>query len=69
MNTNTKRLVYGALCIALSFALSYVKLFSMPMGGSITLCSMLPLMLYAYRFGTPAGLLAGLAYGLLQLIQ
>ena len=65
----TKSLVYGALCIALSFALSYVKLFSMPMGGSVTLCSMLPLMFYSYRFGLPKGLLAGLAYGLLQLIQ
>ena len=66
---NTKSLVYGALCIALSFALSYVKLFSMPMGGSITLCSMLPLLFYAYRFGLAKGLLAGLAYGLLQLVQ
>ena len=68
-SSKTKVLVYGALCIALSFALSYVKLFSMPLGGSVTLCSMLPLMFYAYRFGTPAGLLAGLAYGLLQFIQ
>ena len=68
-DTKTKTLVYGALCIALSFALSYVKLFSMPMGGSVTLCSMLPLMYYSYRFGVGRGLLAGLAYGLLQLLQ
>ena len=67
--SNTKALVYGALCIALAFALSYVKLFSMPMGGSVTLCSMLPLMFYSYRFGLPKGLLAGLAYGFLQLMQ
>lgn len=67
--SKTKALVYGALCIALSFALSYVKLFSMPMGGSVTLCSMLPLMYYSYRFGLPKGLLAGLAYGFLQLMQ
>ncbi len=67
--TRTKSLVYGALCIALAFALSYVKLFSMPMGGSVTLCSMLPLMFYSYRFGLGRGLLAGLAYGLLQLLQ
>ena len=69
MKSGTKQLVYGALCVALSFALSYVKLFSMPMGGSVTLCSMLPLMLYAYRYGVKSGLLAGLAYGLLQLVQ
>ena len=68
-DTKTEALVYGALCIALSFALSYVKLFSMPVGGSVTLCSMLPLMVYSYRFGLPKGLLAGLAYGLMQLLQ
>ncbi len=68
-DNKTKSLVYGALCIALSFALSYVKVFSMPMGGSVTLCSMLPLAVYSYRFGLPKGLLAGLAYGLLQLLQ
>lgn len=62
-------LVYGGLCMALAFVLSYIKLFSMPMGGSITLASMLPLLWYAHRFGLPAGLLAGLAYGLLQFIQ
>ncbi|MCL2672560.1 MAG: energy-coupled thiamine transporter ThiT [Clostridiales bacterium] len=62
-------LVYGGLCVALAFVLSYIKLFSMPMGGSITLASMLPLLWYAHRYGLPAGLLAGLAYGLLQFIQ
>ena len=39
----TRALVYGALCVALSFMLSYIKLFSLPMGGSLTLCSMLPI--------------------------
>ena len=29
---DTRALVYGALCISLSFVLSYIKLFSMPMG-------------------------------------
>ena len=38
--------MYGALCISLSFVLSYIKLFSMPMGGSLTLCSMLPIAMY-----------------------
>ena len=62
-------LVCGGLCVALSFVLSYIKLFSMPEGGSITLASMLPLLWYAHRFGLRAGLLAGLAYGVLQFIQ
>lgn len=65
----TIMLVHGALCIALSFVLSYIKLFSMPAGGSVTLASMLPLMIYANRYGVRNGMLAGLVYGILQYIQ
>lgn len=64
-----RTLVTGALCIAMAFVLSYIKLFSMPAGGSVTLCSMLPIFLFADRFGLKNGLLAGLAYGLLQFLQ
>ena len=64
-----RTLVAGAMCVAVAFVLSYIKLFSMPMGGSVTLCSMLPIFLFADRFGLKNGLLAGLAYGLLQFIQ
>lgn len=65
----TKVLAYAGVLIALSFALSYVKFLSLPNGGSVTLVSMLPLMLFAYVFGAKKGLLAGVIYGLLQLIQ
>lgn len=66
---NAKSLTYGAICIALSYALSYVKFFSLPQGGSVTFASLLPLMLYSYMFGTRKGLVAGVAYGMLQFIQ
>lgn len=62
-------LVHGALCIAISFVLSYFKLFSMPNGGSITLASMLPLMVYSNRYGAKYGVMAGVVYGFLQYIQ
>lgn len=65
----TKMLVYGSLCIALSFVLSYIKLFSWPQGGSITPASMLPIMIFASMFGVLPGLVVGVAYGMLQLIQ
>lgn len=68
-NNPTLMLVHGALCIAIAFVLSYIKLFSMPTGGSITLASMLPLMIYANRYGVKHGLLAGLVYGFLQYFQ
>lgn len=65
----TKMLVYGALCVALSFLLSYIKLFSLPQGGSITLASMLPLAFFANRFGLRRGLLVGAVAGVLQFVQ
>lgn len=69
MKDNIRSLVFGAAAIAVAFVLSYIKLFSMPLGGSVTLCSMLPIMLYAHMYGWKKGLLCGLAYGLLQFIQ
>lgn len=65
----TRMLATAAICIAMSYLLSYLKLFSMPTGGSITVLSMLPLMLFSWMYGVGPGMLAGAAYGLLQLIQ
>lgn len=65
----TKMLVYGSLCISLSFVLSYLKIFSWPQGGSITPGSMLPIMIFASMFGVLPGIVVGIAYGMLQLIQ
>lgn len=66
---NTKKIVYGGICISIAFILSYIKIFNLPQGGSITLASMFPLVLYAMMFGPVAGIVAGAAYGILQLIQ
>ena len=66
---NAKAVAYGALCIALSFVLSCVRLFRMPQGGSVTPGSMLPIMLFSAVFGVGPGLLAGLTYGVLQYFQ
>ena len=54
--------------IALAMVTSYIKVWEMPMGGSITLMSMLFICLIGYWFGPKYGLLAGAAYGLLQFI-
>ena len=64
-----KTVAYGALAIALSFVLSCIRLYRMPQGGSVTPGSMLPLMLFSAAFGIGPGLLAGLAYGVLQYLQ
>lgn len=65
----SKSLSFAGICISLSFALSYVKLFSLPQGGSVTLASMLPLIIYSYVFGARKGVFAGVIYGLLQCLQ
>ena len=44
-------------------------MFEMPQGGSVTLASMLPIMLFSAAYGVGPGLLAGAAYGLLQYLQ
>jgi thiamine transporter len=65
---NTKQLVFSALAITLGMVTSYMKLFSMPMGGSVTLLSMFFITLIGYWYGLKAGLTASIAYGLLQMI-
>lgn len=65
----TRMLANAALSIALAFILSYIRLYKMPQGGSITLASMLPIFLFAYVYGTAPGMLVGMAYGILQFIQ
>ena len=64
----TKKLVVSAMGIALSMVTSYIKVWEMPMGGSVTLLSMLFICLIGYWYGPKYGLLAGAAYGVLQFI-
>ncbi len=66
---DSRAITLAGICIAMSFGLSYVKLFDMPFGGSITLVSLFPVMLYSYLYGTKKGLLIGFIYGLMQAMQ
>lgn len=62
-------LAIAAMCIALSFGLSYIKIWEMPMGGAITAASTLPVILFSYIYGIKKGLVVSLAYAVLQIIQ
>lgn len=64
-----KQLAFCAMAMALAFVTSYIKIFRMPWGGSVTLCSMLFIVLAAYWYGVKTGVFVGLAYGILQFIQ
>lgn len=68
MNTfkDTRVLTESALAIALAFVLSFIKVFEMPFGGSISL-EMVPLILLALRQGPWIGIVAGGTYGLLDI--
>lgn len=63
-----KQLAFCAVSIALGTVLSYIKVFSFPTGGSITLLSMLIICLPGYWFGVGAGIMTGVAYGVLQML-
>lgn len=64
-----KTLSFSAVAIAIAFVLSYVKLFSMPWGGSVTLCSMLFVVLVGYWYGPGVGFIAAFAFSLLEFVQ
>ena len=65
---SSKQLALSAMAMALAVVTSMIKLFELPMGGSVTLCSMLFVVLIGYWFGPRAGLMTAIAYGFLQLI-
>lgn len=67
--SKTKKLVFSAMAIALATIIATViKLPSLPNGGSITLFSMLIVCLVGYWYGPATGIIAAIAYGILQLI-
>ncbi len=62
------RLTESAVMIALAAVLSCIKFVEMPMGGSITAFSMVPIIIIAYRYGAKWGTFTGVVYGLLQML-
>ncbi len=69
MNKNVVKLCESAIMIALAAVLSFIKILSLPYGGSVTAFSVVPLVIIAYRHGTKWGLLTGFVFSLIQLIQ
>ena len=64
---NIRALTEGAILVALAFVLSFVKLYELPNGGSLT-PAMFPIVLYGLRWGVVRGLGAGFVFGLMPLI-
>ena len=65
----TKILVEGAVMVALATVLSFIRVFKLPWGGSITLLSMLPIVLFSIRRGAKSGLTVSFVFALIQFAQ
>ena len=68
-NKPAVRLAECAVMLALSIVLSFVTILKMPMGGEITLLSMLPVALISVKYGWKTGITTALLYALFQLVQ
>ncbi len=68
-NKKVTLLAEAAIMLALAIVLSFVKIWNMPMGGSVTLLSMLPIMLIAIKNGTAWGVSTAFVFSLFQLVQ
>jgi len=66
--SDTKVMVVSAVLVALAIALNQITLFHMPQGGSVTAFSMLPIVICGYLYGVRRGVLAGICFGLLNLM-
>ncbi len=64
----TKKLSMAGILIALATVLSFVKLFDMPYGGSVTAGSMVPIILFSMATDFKWGIIQASVYGLIQMI-
>ncbi len=71
MKENAKKPIYrltlSAIFIALSTVLSMVKIYEPPLGGGVTLFSMVPIIMISCMFGVKWGLSVSLVYALGQM--
>jgi thiamine transporter len=63
---STKIIAETVMFVAVATVLSYIKIFSLPQGGSITAASMVPILWLALRRGPKVGLFAATLYGVVQ---
>ena len=67
MKTKIQKMCITAVLLALATVLSLLKPFSLPLGGSVTLLSMLPIVMIPLMYGTRHGLVSGFVYSIIQL--
>ena len=68
MNSKIKKLTFSAVMIALSTVLSMIKVVQMPLGGSVTLLSMVPVCMIGVMYGTAYAIAPCFVYGAIQML-
>lgn len=68
MKNNIRMITEGGVMLALASILSQIKIYELPQGGSITLGSMIPIFIFALRWGYKSGLIVGALYGFIQML-
>ncbi len=66
---DARRLAFAGICVAMSFVLAIIKFKPVQYGGSITLASFVPILVFAYIYGPVDGFLVGLVHGLLNFVE
>lgn len=69
MSKKTNLLVEGAAMVALATVLSFIRVIKMPWGGSVTLLSMLPIVIFSIKNGVKNGLIVSFVFSLVQFAQ
>lgn len=71
MKENSKKQIYNltlsSIFIALATVLSMIKIYKLPLGGAVTLLSMLPIIIVGCMLGKKWGIAAAFVYSLVQL--
>ena len=67
MNKKTRIMVESAIMIAAAIILSFIKIYEAPLGGSVTLFSMVPLMIISIRHGLGWGLGSAFIFSVFKL--
>ncbi|HAN20560.1 MAG: hypothetical protein A2Y15_01015 [Clostridiales bacterium GWF2_36_10] len=63
-----KILIECAIMVGLATVLSLIKIYEAPLGGSVTLLSMLPIIVISFRRGVSWGLGSAFVYSILQIL-
>jgi len=64
----SKQITLSAMMIATATILSLVKVFEMPLGGSVTLLSMFPLCMISIVYGVGFAIIPCIVFGILQIV-